>query len=433
MGWRLGGKGANGRRADAGQRIEEHGLHVWGGFYANAFRTMRECYAGLRRPAGSPLATAEDAFIAAPHVVWEEYVAAGGGTGRSRSRRLRACRATAASCRPAPVPRAALAWFTIDWIAARSRTRASGTCQQREPLFGAAAAIADRRRARFPTIRRFRLFGAPRRIALCAAAADGATSVTTTRSWPASSLLALAALRPLMRDDRLARRIAAAVHHRGPRPRDGAGHDPRSDFHERGFTAVDDLDFADWLGRHGASRSRCSQRRCAVSTIISLPTTNGDRRPASHERGDGPLSLAAAGLHVQVQPVFQDDVGNGRRRVWAALRDLREQRRAVRFFHEVLELVPDATTTAIATVRINRQVTTKADYAAAGRSSTDCQVGRRSRCSIKLTRTTPRGSRVAAAISKIHGADGRRHRDRASPAAAISTSSSSASRSARTA
>ena len=45
MGWRLGGKGANGRRADAAQRIEEHGLHVWGGFYANAFRTVRECRA----------------------------------------------------------------------------------------------------------------------------------------------------------------------------------------------------------------------------------------------------------------------------------------------------------------------------------------------------------------------------------------------------
>ncbi len=36
MGWRLGGKGASGRgRHD---RIEEHGLHLWMGFYENAFR-----------------------------------------------------------------------------------------------------------------------------------------------------------------------------------------------------------------------------------------------------------------------------------------------------------------------------------------------------------------------------------------------------------
>lgn len=44
-GWRLGGKGASGRGAHG--RIEEHGLHVWLGFYDNAFRMMRECYAEL--------------------------------------------------------------------------------------------------------------------------------------------------------------------------------------------------------------------------------------------------------------------------------------------------------------------------------------------------------------------------------------------------
>ena len=56
LGWRLGGKGASGR-GPAG-RIEEHGLHLWMGFYENAFRLMRECYAELRRdPATCPIAT----------------------------------------------------------------------------------------------------------------------------------------------------------------------------------------------------------------------------------------------------------------------------------------------------------------------------------------------------------------------------------------
>ncbi len=58
MGWRLGGKGASGRNADAGQRIEEHGLHVWSGFYENAFALMRRCYPLLdRTPGKDPLAT----------------------------------------------------------------------------------------------------------------------------------------------------------------------------------------------------------------------------------------------------------------------------------------------------------------------------------------------------------------------------------------
>lgn len=44
QGWRLGGKGASGRNRKLGHRIEEHGFHMWMGFYHNAFRTMRECY-----------------------------------------------------------------------------------------------------------------------------------------------------------------------------------------------------------------------------------------------------------------------------------------------------------------------------------------------------------------------------------------------------
>lgn len=47
LGWRLGGKGAAGRGIDA--RIEEHGLHLWGGFYQNAFHMIRLCYAELGR------------------------------------------------------------------------------------------------------------------------------------------------------------------------------------------------------------------------------------------------------------------------------------------------------------------------------------------------------------------------------------------------
>ena len=67
LGWRLGGKGASGRgRAD---RIEEHGLHIWLGFYENAFRLMRECYAELGRdPQICGIADWRDAFFPEPHV-----------------------------------------------------------------------------------------------------------------------------------------------------------------------------------------------------------------------------------------------------------------------------------------------------------------------------------------------------------------------------
>ncbi len=44
LGWRLGGKGASSRNPEYSNRIEEHGLHVWLGFYENAFAMIRQCY-----------------------------------------------------------------------------------------------------------------------------------------------------------------------------------------------------------------------------------------------------------------------------------------------------------------------------------------------------------------------------------------------------
>ncbi len=81
MGWRLGGKGASGRNAAQGQRIEEHGLHVWAGFYDNAFRLMRECFAELEGEEGT-YRSLEEAFRPDDNIVlgdlsprgWEPWI-----------------------------------------------------------------------------------------------------------------------------------------------------------------------------------------------------------------------------------------------------------------------------------------------------------------------------------------------------------------------
>ena len=73
-GWRLGGKCASGRNAAAGERIEEHGLHIWFGFYENAFRVMRDAYEQLGRDPDAPLATWRDAFKPSDQIVlYEEF------------------------------------------------------------------------------------------------------------------------------------------------------------------------------------------------------------------------------------------------------------------------------------------------------------------------------------------------------------------------
>ena len=77
-GWRLGGKGASSRGANG--RIEEHGLHLWLGYYDNSFRLLRECCAELDRPAtdpDAPIRTWRDAMIPSGTVGLEDRRADG--------------------------------------------------------------------------------------------------------------------------------------------------------------------------------------------------------------------------------------------------------------------------------------------------------------------------------------------------------------------
>lgn len=72
-GWRLGGKGASSRGPHG--RIEEHGLHLWLGFYDNAFRVLRECYGELNRPEtdpAAPIRTWREALRPAAHIGIED-------------------------------------------------------------------------------------------------------------------------------------------------------------------------------------------------------------------------------------------------------------------------------------------------------------------------------------------------------------------------
>lgn len=75
QGWRLGGKGASGRGPH--NRIEEHGLHIWLGFYENAFRLIQQVYKANEgnRPPGAPLRSWDEAFKKQSFVCVEENIA----------------------------------------------------------------------------------------------------------------------------------------------------------------------------------------------------------------------------------------------------------------------------------------------------------------------------------------------------------------------
>ncbi|MFZ5475402.1 MAG: FAD-dependent oxidoreductase [Myxococcota bacterium] len=59
-GHRPGGRLASAHRPEASGRNEEHGLHVWFGFYENTFRFAEEVWAEWRRPASCPWETVWD-------------------------------------------------------------------------------------------------------------------------------------------------------------------------------------------------------------------------------------------------------------------------------------------------------------------------------------------------------------------------------------
>lgn len=62
LGWRLGGKGASGR--GPGARIQEHGLHIFMGFYENTFRVLRQVFDELKNEQ-AVFTSIQDAFL--PH------------------------------------------------------------------------------------------------------------------------------------------------------------------------------------------------------------------------------------------------------------------------------------------------------------------------------------------------------------------------------
>ncbi len=77
MGWRLGGKGASSRNAAHGHRIEEHGLHLWGGCYENAFRLIRACYARRENLPDEALQTWQQGFQPRHTTVLQERMQTG--------------------------------------------------------------------------------------------------------------------------------------------------------------------------------------------------------------------------------------------------------------------------------------------------------------------------------------------------------------------
>jgi len=302
----LGGKGASTRGPDG--RIQEHGLHVWPGYYDNAFRLIRDVYAELDRPVtdpSAPIATFDDAFLRGSTIGlghegpqgWARWMARfpendlvpGDGDGSDLSPRELISRSTALVARfaeslvpdPEPPPRAALS-------SRSSPPKRSGFAP------GLSGALAN------PTA--------------AVRAAHLADLLTT-----------------------MGRGVLA----------DGLG--------TRGYGAVDDLDFRQWLESHGASRSTLAGPLVMGMYDFVFGYRDGDRERPSFSAGlglqlTGRLFLTYRGAVFWKMRAGMGDV------VFAPLYEAL-RRRGVRFefFHRLDHIGLDPDNRSVVTVQLGRQ------------------------------------------------------------------------------
>lgn len=336
MGHRLGGKGASGRNAQKHDRIEEHGLHLFYGFYENAFHLMRRCYAELARPAGAPLATVEDAFEPHSLVVFEEQREGGWQHQPLLFPRNDGVPGTRA---PVPAPAAMIPAMLRFLVTLYEEQLALGDRDAREVaafrlLRGAAAALADEVGAALGKAKaggaREALLGeligwSGRARALCAPLLEQSPSVRL--AWTAADVT-LTMVRGMIADGLV-------------------------DREDVDWLALDDEDFRAWLRRHGASEDAV---RASTVTGVYAGAYSADR-----EIGAG------TALHWTLRMLFtyqgaifwkmQAGMGDV---VFAPLYQvLRRRGVRFRFFHRLDRLRLSADRSRVEAIELGRQILPK--------------------------------------------------------------------------
>jgi uncharacterized protein with NAD-binding domain and iron-sulfur cluster len=340
-GWRLGGKGASGRNQEAAMRIEEHGLHVWYGFYDNAFRLMRRVLEELERPPGHPLASLTDNFRPQRSVILcEEWEGAW--------RRWRVMF-------PDTPQQAGLGALTGPWglgmlvawlrelvemavhdglLDSRVRPRSAQTRRRTLAVLPAALSLETLRRltaavpGRNPRAHLRRVEAALRRL--------------RDALWP----------RVQHRLDRDALRRLFTVTDMSATILTGLLSD---DLFTAGLDSINDEDLRDWLRRHGAQEVTLAAPIVRFIYNAGFSFVGGDARQPSFAAGAALRGVLRLMLTYKGAILYKMNGGMGDV-IFAPLFELLERRGVTfRFFHSVEELGLDEEQTHIERIRLRRQ------------------------------------------------------------------------------
>ncbi len=324
QGHRLGGKSASGVNAAACNRIEEHGLHLLGGSYANVMRVMGEAYEELGRPPDAPLARWADAITGVDVITIPERREGGWSAWSMVCPRGQEAPDDALFADPRRLGARLLSWAAAlfgEWAR-------GGVDVPQNAAWEALAAQAREDRADAGPTRPLRLLARARQ--LSRAAPDGDPE---TRRRRVVLDLAWTLLRGVARD-----RLA------WPRPN---------------WFAVDHLDARAWLALHGASRETLGSPLVAALYQAVFAGQSGVGA------GTFAHALLRAALTYQGSILYRMNAGAGDV-LFAPLYQVLK-RRGVRFafFHTVRGIEPAADGRSVARVRLDRQATpTGGDYEA---------------------------------------------------------------------
>ena len=369
--WQLGGKGASGRGVHG--RIEEHGLHVWLGYYENAFRLIREVYTELdraRTAPGCPIKTWRDGFAPAGRVGVEEKTGQGWqhwvATFRATSGEPGDAGAVGGTAAPAEFLRRAvglLADFSASLLEMRAADQAASTpavvlsgSPQPPPI-----PRAGRRdlggllqQARFAaviaTVEGIRLFGESVPPGMFDALTEQLDrmrvdlDVVVSRGDP--SLRRLGELADLV--------VSCCL----GIVQDRLLTDPR------GFGAIDDLDFRDWLRRHGARPPTLESALVRGMYDLVFAYRNGDRTQPQFCAGLGLFLAGKFFFDYRGSLFWHLQAGMGDVVFAPMYQVLRARGVRFEFFHRLDRLVLDADRQQIAGLRLTRtRSVTAAEYA----------------------------------------------------------------------
>ena len=343
-GWRLGGKGASGRNAAIHNRIEEHGLHIWFGFYDNAFTLMQQTYKELGRPKGAPLRTWEDAFSPCDHVVlYEQWTPPPAGWDPTQpyhekadapwiSHDLQFPRNPFPVGRERDLPLHELVLDGAAWAAAQwERLR-----DDHPPLPEITAGLPQR--ANQPCVLR-RISGAIARAGACLLDVAGDAALEATglmlrgfRDWLAEYAM------PGRWDDEDLRLLYTTVDLLGTSVRGMAA----ADVTKRGFGRLNDVELTDWLRSHGAQ-----EVTLVTSPVLralydgSFAYRDGDKKQRCFAAGKG-LQDAIRTIFLYKQAILWKMESGMGDTVFAPLHDVLLRRGVdIRYFHAVKRLAVD--------------------------------------------------------------------------------------------